>query len=210
MVCCLMSTCSYLSGQDPIQHSVFTGYSGFWWANNISPFRYASELKPQLPDVSARGSGFGFNPAWIIPKFNLGYRRKQGRSMIEILYLYKDGGTKVSVAGPMRRLELNVGYNFLDSDKRVSVYGVAGATYFMQAVRASDDAFDRGYAINLGLEMNYDITPSIYAVASMVYSESLGNDYRTIRHLVGVGYRWPRATSHYTDVSGRLLARCCH
>lgn len=206
-----MASYSFASAQNKsVEHSVYTGYSGFWWANNASPFRHASEMSPRLPSVTFLGPRVGINPAWIVPKLNVGYRRRQGRSMIELLYLYKEAGGDVSIASSMRRLELNLGYNIVNPDRPVRLYAIAGVTYLMQAVRASDKGFDRGYSVNLGLQVNYDITPAIYATVSIAYSESWGNDYRTIRHLVGVGYRWPRTTSHYTDATGRLLARCCH
>lgn len=51
-------------------------------------------------------------------------------------------------------------------------------------------ATDRGYTINLGVVANYPITKSVYNTASLNTSQAMHLSFRTIRHLVGLGYRW--------------------
>lgn len=180
------------SGQ--VRQSLHTGYVGFWTDEGSLDFTYVTKKGLSLPSIEQSISGDTY---WwldaIVPKFSLGYARSSGRSMVEVLYLAKELRSFQGIKGPTyRRLDLNYGYLLTSSRSKPEVYATTGVSYIMHrmAEASTGRQTDRGYTINLGFVANYQITKSIYLTASVNASQATHLSFRTIRHLVGFGYRW--------------------
>jgi hypothetical protein len=178
-----------------VEQSLHTGYVGFWFDQGNLDFEYVTNSGLSLPDIR-RGPGH-MTSRWridaLVPKFSLGYTRAQGRSMIEVLYLAKEAKGTFSGGAPLfRRLDLTYGYRVTSSSSTLELYATTGVSYVMHATVGADRAIatDRGYTINLGFVANYPITKSVYMTASLNTSQAMHLSFRTIRHLVGIGYRW--------------------
>lgn len=188
VVSILLLLSSVLLGQ--VRQSVYTGYAGFFVHRSGEGFIQVSDRAIRGPRVLRINRTKGIFQDILIPKVSLGFTRFQERNMIELLYTYKE--PKGGVGAGYRHLELNFGYKLTKKTCFLEIYALVGATYLMYPYRSSSQQSfaTRGFAANLGVVVNYPMTKSLYLTASLNASQATNIRYRTIRHLVGVGYRW--------------------